>query len=298
MAVYWLNGKRVEESQATVPLKDHGLLYGDGVFEGLRFYDRRILLPLTHLRRLEDSARALRIQLPYSLDALHDAMLDMVEHSHTADGYIRLVVTRGVGPLGICPDTCERPTVFIIADALNMVSDTVRNQGLRVITAPGRRTPQDSLDSRIKSLNYLNAIFGRMAAREAGADEALMLNHQGYVTEGTVQNLFAVRDGVLLTPPASDGALAGITRALVLHLADTLGVPWREQRLTQYDLYTADECFLTGTGAELMPLRLIDGRPLPTVAGPLFQQLLAAFKAFARSGEEHEYQQWARLNLK
>lgn len=256
---------------------DHGLLYGDGVFEGIRFYHGRAFRLTQHLARLEASAAAIRLHIPYDADALASAVQATITAFGQPDGYLRLVVTRGEGRLGLDPASCGRPNVFLIADELTLVPLTVRQQGARVLVAATRRIAVDALDPRIKSLNYLNHILARMEASRAGADEAILLNAAGHVTEGSADNIFIVRDRVLLTPPAVDGALEGITRAAVLELAADLKIPAREISLSPYDLYAADECFLTGTGAELIPVREIDGRRLRACPGPVFATLRDAF---------------------
>ena len=278
-SVYWLNGHLVPEDQAHLPLRDHGLLYGDGVFEGIRFYRRRAFRLGAHLRRLEDSARAIALLLPLPRENLEAAVAQVVAASAVDDGYLRLVVTRGSGPLGLDPSRCTTPNVFIIAEPLALLSATAYRDGVRLICAATRRLGSDGLDPRIKSLNYLNNILAKLEARNAGADEAVLLNGRGMVAEGTAENLFVVRDGRLATPPVSDGALDGVTRALVLELAAEQGVPCELRSLAPYDLYNADECFLSGTGAELMPVREVDGRCLHHCPGPVFRRLQTAFRA-------------------
>ncbi len=282
MPAFWLNGTRVAPDAASVSVLDHGLLYGDGVFEGLRFYQGRCLLLTEHLQRLWQSAHGLQLAIPYTQQQLADAIDDTIAASDLREGYLRLVVTRGTGPLGVDPTNCPQPTVFIIADKLQMVAAEKRQSGLRVAIVASRRVPNSCWDSRIKSLNYLNNVLARLQARGAGADDAIMLNENGHVAEGTAANVFAVRDGVLLTPPVSDGALAGVTRALILRLADGLALPWRETSLTAHDLYAADECFFTGTGIELLPLRTVDGYGMGSCPGPLFTALLHAFNDFVQ----------------
>ena len=276
-ALCWLDGQILPASEAKISVFDHGFLYGDGVFEGLRFYNKRIFrLPL-HLQRLQRSAQALNLKIPLNAEQLSAALADLVQQSPLHDGYIRLIVTRGVGILGINPANCVKPSLVMIADQLQMVTDAQRAQGVRMITASTRRLTPDRLDSRIKSLNYLNAILARMEANVAGVEEAVLLNDRGCVAEGTADNIFIVSAGVLLTPPATEGALAGITRHTVLELAQTLGIAARETVLTSYDLYNADECFLTGTGAKLIPVREIDGRRIAHCPGAFYQQLNQAF---------------------
>ncbi|MBL6690042.1 MAG: branched-chain-amino-acid transaminase [Pseudomonadales bacterium] len=277
MQIVSINGKLCSQGEARIPVTDHGFLYGDGVFEGLRFYNRRILKPGAHLDRLVDSALALAIELPMSLDDMQTALKEVVTASPHEDGYIRLIVTRGEGPLGIDPRQCKTGNVVIISDQLSMVSDRVREQGAKLIIASTRRLAGDQLDSRIKSLNYLNQIMARIEANTAGADEAVVLNQQGFVAEGTADNIFIVKDASLMTPPVTDGALDGITRGIVLDIADKLSIPVKEHSLTVYDLYTADECFLTGTGAELIPVSEVAGRKLQILPDPVFKKIAAYF---------------------
>jgi len=277
MSACWLNGNLVSPNEARISVFDHGLLYGDGVFEGIRFYRRVPFRLEEHLRRLERSARSIVLTIPYDRKALSVAVAETIGAFDEPDGYIRLVVTRGNGKLGIDPRSCERANVFIVADQLALVSEEVRQNGARLIIAATRRLGPDGLDPRIKSLNYLNHILARIEADQVGADEAVLLNHAGHVTEGSAENLFIVTDGVLLTPPVTDGALEGITRGAVLELAEKLDIPFAEKSLTPYDLYTADECFLAGTGAELIPVREISSRPLESDLRPEFTRLQKAF---------------------
>ena len=276
-ALCWLDGQILPASETKISVFDHGFLYGDGVFEGLRFYNKRVFrLPL-HLQRLQRSAQALHLKIPLNAEQLSTALADLLQQSTLNDGYIRLIVTRGVGILGINPVNCAKPSVVMLADQLQMVTDAQRTQGIRMITASTRRLTPDRLDSRIKSLNYLNAILARMEANVAGVEEAVLLNDRGCVAEGTADNIFIVSAGVLLTPPPTEGALAGITRHTVLELAQGLGLPARETVLTPYDLYNADECFLSGTGAKLIPVREIDGRTIAQCPGQVYQRLNQAF---------------------
>lgn len=282
--VCWLNGKLVAPEHATVSIFDHGLLYGDGVFEGIRFYHGNAFRLQAHLERLVLSARAIALDIPYGIDALTQAVEETIAAAPSANGYMRLVVTRGVGPLGIDPSRCHAPQVFIIADALHMVSERVRTEGAKVIIAATRRLGADGLDPRIKSLNYLNHILARMEATHAGADEAILLNSAGRIAEGSADNIFIVKKGELLTPPVIEGALDGITRQVVLELAEKLGINAREIPIAPYDLFTADECFLTGTGAELIPVGFADGRSIPQCPGPIYARLTAAFKELVNQG--------------
>lgn len=279
MAVCWIDGTIVPEEQAKISVFDHGVLYGDGVFEGIRFYQRQAFRLDGHLRRLQYSARVINLSLPYSLPELQAAIEDVIRVCDTADGYIRLVVTRGRGSLGISPDSCRRATAFIVADNARFIEPQIKIHGARLMIAATRRLPADGLDPRLKSLNYLNHILARIEASRAQADEAILLNAQGHVTEGTTDNIFIVRENVLLTPPVFDGALDGVTRGVIMELAEGLGIRCLEQTLSPYDLYTADECLLTGTAMELIPVREIDGRSLPACPGPVYQQLAQAFTA-------------------
>jgi branched-chain amino acid aminotransferase len=277
MKACWLNGSLVAPDEANISVFDHGLLYGDGVFEGIRFYRGAPFRLDAHMRRLERSARALALELPYPLAELAAAVRLTAEASGEPDGYLRLVVTRGEGSLGIDPRSCPRANVFVLADRLQMTPASALEQGARLIIASTRRLAADQLDPRIKSLNYLNQIMGRIEANHAGADEAVLLNRDGFVAEGTADNLFIALDGTLMTPPLKDGALDGITRQVVFEVAASLGIPCREQSLAVYDLYTADECFLSGTGAELIPVSQIQGRVLAHPSRPIFAKIQAAF---------------------
>jgi branched-chain amino acid aminotransferase len=281
--VCWLNGELMPLQRARIPVTDHGLLYGDGVFEGIRFYAGRPFRLAAHLDRLARSAAAIALHIPHDVGTLTRAVAETIAAFGAPDGYLRLVVTRGSGALGLDPRRCAAPNVFIVADHLALVDPQRREAGVRAVIAATRRLPPDGLDPRIKSLNYLNPILARIEANRAGADEAILLNAAGHVAEGTADNVFVVRDGELLTPPVSDGALEGVTRGLVLELAAQGGIPAREAHLAPYDLYTADECFLSGTGAELIPVAEVDGRPVAHCPGAAFRRLQAAFQAAVRA---------------
>ncbi len=276
--VCWINGKMVAPEDAVVSVFDHGLLYGDGVFEGIRYYNQKAFRLSEHLQRLRDSAMVLNINLRYSEAALGRAINELILESRQQQGYIRLIVTRGVGSLGIDPVTCQEPTVILIASPLSLLAADKRQQGIRVMLSGVRRIPVDVLDPRVKSLNYLNNVLAKMQANAAGMDEAIMLNASGNITEGSADNVFLVKNDMLLTPEVSSGALAGITRHLVICLARDHGIEVIESRLTPYDLYTSDECFLTGTGVELIPIAEIDGRKVNTCPGTMFRLIEAAFQ--------------------
>ena len=278
MSICWLNGDLLPVENAKISVMDHGLLYGDGVFEGIRFYHQQAFRLQTHLKRLFDSARAIQLDIPYSLSQLEKAVDDIIQASSDEAGYLRLIVTRGVGPLGINPEQCAAGSVIIIAASSSFVSERVLNEGARLIIATTRRISPDCLDPRIKSLNYLNHILARQEANAVKADEAILLNSRGHVTEGSTDNIFIVKNHCLLTPPVTDGALEGVTRGVILELAEKLGLAHRIQTLSPYDLYNADECFLTGTAMELIPVNEIDGRRLKHCSGEMFNTLSMAFK--------------------
>lgn len=278
MSICWLNGELLPVEKASISVLDHGLLYGDGIFEGIRFYHRQAFRLHEHLQRLSYSARAIGLSIPYSLKELHEAINNTIQAFAEENGYLRLVVTRGKGPLGINPAQCDIGSVFIIADKAGFISEQALQKGAKLIIATTRRISADCLDPRIKSLNYLNHILARMEANQAGADEAILLNAQGHVTEGSTDNIFIVKDHHLMTPPVSDGALDGITRQVIFELAEALGISCQEKTLSPYDLYTADEGFLTGTAMELVPVREIDGRMLGCCPGEMFQLIQQAFR--------------------
>lgn len=273
----WLNGLVQRASESRIPVLDHGLLYGDGVFEGVRFYAGRLFKMREHLERLWDSARVLQLNVPYSMEELEAAAEQLMAASQWQNGYLRIVVTRGEGSMGIDPRSCPRPNVFLIVGQISVVSDEIRQRGAKVVIAATRRLAPDGLDPRIKSLNYLNHILARMEANVAGADEAILLNAAGRVAEGSADNVFIVKRGELLTPPVIEGALAGITRQTIIDLANSLGLPCRETPIAPYDLFTAEECFLTGTGAELIPVASVDGRVVGEVNGPITLALTKAY---------------------
>ncbi|HEU4427228.1 MAG TPA: branched-chain-amino-acid transaminase [Myxococcota bacterium] len=286
----WLDGRIVDGAEAKVSVLDHGFLYGDGVFEGMRVYSGRLFRLERHLDRLEAGARCLGLALPGGRAGLAALTLATArEHlraSDESDAYVRLVVSRGVGELGVDPTSCPEPFVTCIVDKIRIFSDEKLRSGITLITSSRRSPPPDVRDPRVKSLNYLNNALAKQEARRHGADDALLLNQAGAVAEASVANVFAVRGGRLLTPPASDGALEGITRASVLEIAAQLGVPAEERTLGRYDLIAADEAFLTGSGAKVVPVASLDGARIGRgEAGPLTQKLIAAFDRYARDPE-------------
>jgi branched-chain amino acid aminotransferase len=277
-ALCWIDQIIKPAREAYISVFDHGLLYGDGIFEGLRFYHGKTFMLEAHLQRLQASADGIELDLPYSLQQIARAIEALVDAYPADSGYLRLVVTRGTGSLGIDPRKCAQPSLFIIADELAVMDITDPEQGVRLHVAQTRRTPAECLDPKVKSLNYLNNILARIEANRAGCDEALMLNLEGRVCEGSVDNLFIVRSGELQTPPLEDGMLEGVTRAVVIEVAAQTGIPCRQVSMQLSDLQQADECFLTGTGAELIPVRQIgEHRFLPSSA-PLVPVIMQGFK--------------------
>ena len=274
----WMNGAIIPPEQAVISVFDHGLLYGDGVFEGIRFYNGKAFRISEHLKRLFDSAAVLNIEIPYSKAVLTQAVGELIAATGNKEGYIRLVVTRGVGSLGIDPSSCHQPTVVMMASPLTIVSAEKRRQGLGIMIAGLRRMPVDVLDPRVKSLNYMNNVMAKMQANIAGMDEAIMLNAAGNIAEGSADNVFIVKDGMLCTPDVASGALEGITRNVIMNIAMQKDIAVKETCLTPYDLYSADECFLTGTGVELLPVAAVDGRKMKTCPGEIFALLEAGFR--------------------
>jgi len=277
-ALCWINGEIIPAHQASISVFDHGLLYGDGIFEGLRFYHGKTFMLQEHLQRLRQSAEAIALQLPYTLSQLSGAIDQLVQAYPADTGYLRLVVTRGPGSLGIDPAKCSEPNLFIIADELSVVNTQHHDQGIRLHVAETRRTPAACLDPAIKSLNYLNNILARIEANQAGMDEALMLNMDGYISEGSVDNLFIIRDGKLYTPAPEDGLLVGITRSIIIDIAAEIGIPCLQQSLQLDDLHAADECFLTGTGAELISVRQLGQHIYRPLASPLLPAIRQGFR--------------------
>lgn len=282
-----IDGRLVPKEAATVSVFDHGLLYGDGVFEGLRVYAGRLFEADAHLRRLYDSAKAIRLTIPITPAEMRVVVDGTVAANGFADCYVRLIVTRGVGKLGINPDNCGRPSVICIADQLTLYPAEMYERGMAVITASVIRNHPNALSPRIKSLNYLNNILAKIEAIDAGVPEAVMLNGEGNVAECTADNLFVVRDGRVSTPQTSDGILEGVTRGAILKLCERLAIPAREATLQRQDLYAADECFLTGTGAEVIPVTTVDGRLVGDgQVGPVTRRLHGAFHRLVRGEPE------------
>jgi len=279
MKIY-LDGKFVDEADAKVSVFDHGLLYGDGVFEGIRLYGGNIFRLEEHLERLEYSAKAIMLQLPLTREKISWATCETCRQNGLTDAYIRLVVTRGVGDLGLDMRKCkDGATLFIIASKISLYPKEYYENGLAIVTVPTRRINPAALPPTIKSLNYMNNILGKIEAKQFGALEAIMLNDQGYVAECTADNVFIVHKGEIITPSASAGALKGVTRSTILDIAKDLNIPIREADMTRYDIWCADECFLTGSGAEVIPVVKLDGREIGAgKPGPITQRVLASFR--------------------
>ena len=275
----YIDGKLYPKSEAKISVFDHGLLYGDGVFEGIRVYSGRIFRFAQHIDRLYESANSICLAIPLNRGEMDKAVIDTVKTNGFRDAYIRLVVTRGVGDLGIDPKKCEKGTVIIIVDKIQLYPERLYKEGIKVVTAATRRVSPDMVNPLTKSLNYLNNILAKMEANQAGCPESLMLNAQGLVAECTADNIFIVRNGELLTPAPDQGILLGVTRAAAIEIARGFGIPVRELPLTRHDIYSADECFLTGTGAELVPVIALDDRKIGNGRpGPVTAKLFKEFR--------------------
>jgi branched-chain amino acid aminotransferase len=274
-----VNGKLLPKEEATISVFDHGFLYGDGVFEGIRVYSGNIFRFRAHLDRLFESAKTIKLEIPLTKDELERATVECVAANQMEDAYIRLVVSRGKGDLGIDPAKCAKATVVIIVTTIELYPEEFYTSGIKLITSSVPRIPSQCLDPRVKSLNYLNNIMAKLEAREAGVPEALMLNYQGRVAECTADNIFIVKEGRLLTPDLMQGALGGITRRAVMDIAARRGIPVTEALLGVHDIYNADECFLTGTGAEIVPVIRVDGRTIGNGRpGKMTLDLLARYR--------------------
>jgi branched-chain amino acid aminotransferase len=286
MKVY-IDGKYYDERAAKISVFDHGLLYGDGIFEGIRAYNGRVFRLKEHIERLFCSAKAILLDIPMRPAELAKAVVECCRRNKIRDGYVRLVVTRGAGTLGLNPKRCKNPSVIIIAGKIQLYPPELYEKGMDIVTVPTTRSLHSALNPAIKSLNYLNNILAKIEANNAGCEEAVMLNAEGFVSECTGDNLFIVKSGALMTPPLSAGALYGITRQVVIELARQSGISVSEPNLTRYDLFNADECFLTGTGAEIVPVVRIDGRVIGSgQPGPLTKKLVIKYHALTKvSGE-------------
>jgi len=282
MKKIYIDGTFYPESEAKISVFDHGLLYGDGVFEGIRFYNGRVFRLEEHIDRLYDSARAILLTIPMTREEMCAAVVESCRVNGLRDGYIRLVVTRGVGDLGLNPKNCPRATVIIIAASIKLYPEELYQKGLDVVTCATRRMSPAALSPSVKSLNYLNNVLAKIEAFNAG--EGLMLNEQGYVAECTGDNIFIIKKGKIYTPPISAGALRGITRDVVFEIAKELGYELTEPNLTRYDIFTADECFLTGTAAEIIPVVSLDHRPIGDgKPGPVTAKFIARYREIVQN---------------
>jgi branched-chain amino acid aminotransferase len=280
----FIDGKFYNERDAKVSVFDHGLLYGDGVFEGIRAYHGRVFKLKDHVDRLFYSAKAILLDIPLTPEKITSAVLESCRINKIRDGYIRLVVTRGIGTLGLNPRSCKNPSVIVIADKIQVYPQELYARGMEIVTVPTVRNLHSAVNPAVKSLNYLNNILAKIEANNAGVEEAVMLNSEGFVAECTADNLFIVKSGELFTPPLSAGALYGITRQTVMELARLAGIKASEPNLTRYDLFNADECFLTGTGAEIMPVIKIDGRVIGSgKPGIITRQLVKDYHALTET---------------
>ncbi len=289
MKIY-IDGKYCGERDAKISVFDHGLLYGDGLFEGIRAYNGRVFKLKEHIDRLFCSAKSILLKLPMAHAEIMAAVVETCRRNRIRDGYIRLVVTRGVGTLGLNPNRCKKPSVIIIADKMQLYPVEFYERGMEIVTVPTTRNLHSALNPAIKSLNYLNNILAKIEANNAGCEEAVMLNAEGFVAECTGDNIFIVKEGSLLTPPLSAGALYGITRQVVMELAVQSGLKVGEPNLTRHDLFNADECFLTGTGAELVPIVKIDGRVIGTgKPGRITGELVAQYRTLTKASGEPIY---------
>jgi len=279
----WIDGKIFEKPDAKISVYDHGLLYGDGVFEGIRVYGGKIFECEAHLKRLYDSARGIRLTIPISEQQYREAMEQTIKATGFSDCYIRAVVSRGPGSLGLDPAKCPGPSVIVIVDTITLYPREMYEKGMAVITASVIRNHPNAISPRIKSMNYLNNILAKIEAVDAGVPEAVMLNHEGTVAECTGDNIFIVRDGLIATPTTSDGILEGITRDVIIRLCRKNQIPCVEKTLLRHDLYVADECFLSGTAAEVVPVTKIDGRAIGSgQVGPMTRRIMELFGRHVR----------------
>jgi branched-chain amino acid aminotransferase len=283
MKIY-IDGQLLDEKDAKISVMDHGLLYGDGVFEGIRIYSGRVFRLTEHLKRLYSCARAICLTIPLSFEEMEKAVVDTVAANGLREGYIRLIVTRGAGPMGLNPNNCPHPSIVIIASNIKLYPQEAYEHGLKLITCATRRPAPAALSPQVKSLNYLNNVMAKIECLQAGCDEGIMLNEQGYVAECTGDNVFIIKNGEVYTPTISSGALDGITRRVVMGIIVEMGLRCHEVVMTRYDMYTADECFLTGTAAEALPAVTLDTRLIGTgKPGPITLKIIEAFKVHANS---------------
>ncbi len=286
----FVDGKYYSERDAKVSVFDHGLLYGDGVFEGIRAYNGRVFKLKEHIDRLYYSAKAILLEIPMTPEQMMKATVETIRANKLRDCYVRLLVTRGIGTLGLNPRSCKKPSIIIIAGKIQVYPQELYDRGMDIVTVPTVRNLHSAVNPAIKSLNYLNNILAKIEANNAGVEEAVMLNAEGFVAEGTADNIFIIKNGALFTPPLSAGALYGITRGTVMEIAESAGMKVIEKNLTRYDLFCADECFLTGTGAEIMPVIKIDARVIGNgKPGAHTRKLVAEYHALTKVTGEPIY---------
>lgn len=276
----YLNGQYVTKENAKISIFDHGFLYGDGIFEGIRIYNGNIFKCKEHLQRLYDSAKSIMLEIPLTMNEMERTLVEVIRKNDLKSGYIRLIVSRGDGNLGLDPRRCPKPNVVIIVEQLSIYPEEAYVNGLKTVSVSTRRNIPDALNPKIKSLNYLNNILVKIQANLAGVGEAIMLNSQGYVAEGSADNIFIIKNGILFTPPAYCGALEGITRAAIIEICERIGYKLKEQPFTLHDVYVADEVFFTGTAAEVIAVCEVDGRMIGEgKAGPITTNLLKEFRS-------------------
>ncbi|NPV42849.1 MAG: branched-chain-amino-acid transaminase [Firmicutes bacterium] len=286
----YINGEFVPKEEAKISVFDHGYLYGDGVFEGIRAYNGRVFRLKEHIDRLYDGVKSIMLNLSETKEEMKEIILQTLRENNLKDAYIRVVISRGTGDLGLDPRKCPRPTVVVIADKITLYPQEMYENGLKVITATTRRNIPEGVNPQMKSLNYLNNIMAKMEANQAGVLEAIMLNNENYVAECTGDNIFIVKNGKLITPPTYAGILIGITRNAVIELAENMGIPVVEKNFTRHELFTADECFLTGTAAEVIPVVNVDGRLIADgKPGVITKKLIAAFRELVQKEGEPIY---------
>lgn len=291
MGLVYIDGKFFKEKEAKISVFDHGLLYGDGVFEGIRTYNGRIFKLNEHLNRLYNSAKFIMLDIPLTKEELSKTVIETVKVSELRDAYIRLIVTRGVGDLGIDPRKCSKPSIIIIVDKITIYPKEYYENGLELITVPTRRNIPEALSPCIKTLNYLNSIMAKIEANNAKSHEAIMLNQDGYVAEGTADNIFIVKNNTIVTPYLWIGALEGITRTTVMKIGQEIGMEVKESVMTRFDLYTANECFLTGTATEIIPVIKIDHRPIGQgKPGEVTLKIMALFNKLTQTEGTEVYQ--------
>ncbi len=286
----FIDGKFYDEANAKISVFDHGLLYGDGIFEGIRAYNGRVFKLKEHIDRLFCSAKAILLTIPMTHAEVSKAVVDTCRENNIRDGYVRLVITRGVGTLGLNPNKCKLASVIVIAGTIQLYPEEMYQNGMAIVTVPTVRNLHSAVNPAIKSLNYLNNILAKIEANNAGVEEAIMLNSEGYVAECTGDNIFILKDGKMFTPPLSAGALYGITRATVIDLARRQGIEVTEPNLTRYDIFNSDECFLTGTAAEIIPVTKVDGRTIGDgKPGEKTNELITAYRSLTKQSGEPIY---------